>query len=51
LAEGTNAHETLDVLKGIRSIVDVNIYVWRPETEDWRLLTLDEQRVLWERRG
>jgi hypothetical protein len=51
LTEGTGARETLEVLNGIRSIVDINIYVWRPDTESWRLLTLEEQRVMWERRG
>ena len=50
LAEGTGARATLDVLGGVRSIVDVNVYVREPEPERWRLLTLDEQRVLWERR-
>jgi hypothetical protein len=50
LAEGTGARATLDVLGAVRSIVDVNVYVWESEPERWRLLTLDEQRVLWERR-
>ena len=51
LAEGTGARATLDVLSTVRSIVDVNVYVWEPTPERWRLLTLDEQRLLWERRN
>jgi hypothetical protein len=51
LAEGTDARATLRVLRGVRSVVDVNLYVWQPEDEHWRLLTLAEQRVMWERRG
>ena len=50
LAEGTGARATLDVLNTVRSTVDVNMYVWEPKPERWRLLTLDEQRLLWERR-
>jgi hypothetical protein len=50
LAEGTGARATLDVLSTVRSIVDVNVFVWEPKPERWRLLTLAEQRVLWERR-
>ena len=50
LAEGTGARATLDVLNAVRSVVDVNVYVWEPKPERWRLLTLDEQRLLWERR-
>ena len=48
LAEGTRARATLDVLSAVRSNVDVNVYVWEPTPERWRLLTLGEQRVLWE---
>ena len=50
LADGASARETLDVLGEVRSIVDVTVSVWDPERERWRLLTLEEQRTLWERR-
>ena len=50
LAEDTDARATLDVLGGIRSSVDVNVSVWEPSTEAWRLLTLGEKQLLWERR-
>jgi hypothetical protein len=34
----------------VRSSVDVHVYVWEPDDDRWRLLTLVEQRTLWERR-
>ena len=51
LAEDADARTTLDLLAGIRSSVDVNVSVWEPSTEAWRLLTLREKRMLWERRA
>jgi hypothetical protein len=50
LAEDAGARETVGVLSDVRSIVDVNVLVLEPAGEQWRLLTLDEQRLLWERR-
>ena len=50
LAENASARDTIQVLNGVRSIIDVNVYVWMPATEKWRLLTFDEQRLLWSRR-
>jgi hypothetical protein len=50
LAEATGARATVDVLSTLRSIVDVNVFVWEPKAERWRLLTVAEQRVLWELR-
>lgn len=50
LADGTGARATLSVLGGVRSTADVNVYVWEPEADRWRLLTLAEQRVMWDRR-
>src|SRR5579863_9515602 len=38
LAEDVTARATVDVLNGVRSIVDVNVFVWTPATERWRLL-------------
>jgi hypothetical protein len=51
LAEDASARATVDLLNGIRSVVDVNISVWEPEQEKWRLLTLGEQKSLWRFRG
>jgi hypothetical protein len=50
LAEDATARATIQVLNSVRSIVDVNVYVWTPASERWRLLTFDEQRLLWNRR-
>lgn len=47
LAADASPRETVDLLKGLRSVVDVNVYMFEPDDEDWRLLTLREQRALW----
>ncbi len=48
LAEGTQMRATLDVLEEVRSTVDVRIFVWDDEADRWHLLTLSEQRALWD---
>ncbi|MEO8689434.1 MAG: hypothetical protein ABI611_14630 [Solirubrobacteraceae bacterium] len=50
LSADAGARSTLALLGAIRSSVDVNVFVWEPSTEAWRLLTLREKRMLWERR-
>jgi hypothetical protein len=47
LAEDAGTRTTVDLLKDVRSVVDVRISVWDPEGERWRLLTLAEQQALW----
>jgi hypothetical protein len=47
LAEGVDVRATIDVLKGIRSIVDVSISLWDAAAEEWRPLTLRDEKVLW----
>jgi hypothetical protein len=51
LAEDTDARATVRVLEGVRSVVDVRIYVWQPRAKKWRLLTMGEQKALWARRA
>ena len=51
LAEGADLRTTVKLLDDVRSIVDVTIWVWQPEAERWRMLTLEEVRSLWEYRG
>jgi hypothetical protein len=51
LAEDVDARTTIGVLEPVRSIVDVSVWVWQPERERWRMLTMDEQRGLWNYRG
>jgi hypothetical protein len=51
LAEGADARTTVDLLRDVRSVNHVRIYVWRPKDAVWRLLRLDEQRKLWSLRA
>jgi hypothetical protein len=51
LTEDAHTRETLEILNGVRSIVDVNVYVWQPTIEKWRLLTFEERRLLWDARA
>lgn len=46
LAEHADTRTALGVLRDVRSLVDVNVYVWQEDRERWRLLTLAEQRAL-----
>jgi hypothetical protein len=50
LADDVGAADALAVLSDARSSVDVHVSVWEPKAERWRLLTLAEQRTMWERR-
>jgi hypothetical protein len=47
LAEDVGISEALDALRGVGSVVDANVYMWEPEDEDWRPLSLAERRTLW----
>jgi hypothetical protein len=47
LAEDADARATVEVLRTVRSLVDVTLWVWEPAHERWRMLTLDESRALW----
>ena len=51
LADDVDARATVAALEDIRSVVDVLIDVWEPETGVWRRLTLGEQKALWGFRG
>jgi len=51
LAEGVGARAAVDLLEGVGSVVDIRIYVWSRAAKRWRLLTLGEQKALWEFRG
>jgi hypothetical protein len=48
LAEDVTARGAIETLERVRSIVDAHVYVWEPRAERWRLLTLDEQRAMWQ---
>ena len=49
--EDGDARETVGVLENVRSIVDVTIWVWQPEQDRWRMLSLEDARAIWEYRG
>jgi hypothetical protein len=51
LGEGTDTRATVELLQGVRSVLDVRIYVWIERRGRWRLLNLEEQRALWSFRG
>ena len=40
LAEDVDARAAVELLEGVRSIVDVIVYVWEPHRERWRMLEL-----------
>jgi len=50
LAEDADGRATVDVLKGVRSVVDVRISRWDHDAERWRPLSLAEQRTIWQLR-
>jgi hypothetical protein len=50
LVEGADGRATVDLLKAIRSVVDVRISAWDDDAGRWRLLALAEQRAIWDLR-
>jgi hypothetical protein len=50
LAEDVDARTALQVLRGVRHNADVHVYVDDPGSGSWRLLSLNEQRALWDAR-
>ena len=51
LAEGVDARAVVDLFEGFSSLVDVRIYARPRGAQRWRLLGVDELRVLWSFRG
>jgi hypothetical protein len=51
LGEHLDTRATIAALEDVGSVVDVRIYVWDHSTKRWVLLTLGEQKTLWEFRG
>jgi hypothetical protein len=47
LVDDVGVADALHALRSVNSVVDVNVYVWEPDEEDWRPLTLSERRTLW----
>ena len=50
LQEDGSVRETLELLGTIEHMNDVNVSIWEPGEERWRLLSMAEQAVVWERR-
>ena len=51
LGEHLDTSSAIAALEDVGSVVDVRIYAWDHGTERWVLLTLGEQKALWEFRG
>jgi hypothetical protein len=51
LADDVDAREAVAALAEVRSIVDVIVYVWEPESERWRMLSFGETQALLEARN
>ena len=51
LADDVGISEALEALRGVGSVVDVNVFVWDRGEEDWRPLTMSERRRLWNLRS
>lgn len=51
LAEDVSTRKAVEVLQGMRSVVDVNVYVWNERTEAWEQLSQGDRRRLWDLRG
>jgi hypothetical protein len=49
LGQDLDARAAVDLLKGVRSFVDVSVYVWEDQAGAWQQLTQREQRMLWDR--
>jgi hypothetical protein len=47
LARDIGAAAVVRLLEPMRSALDARLYVWMPGLGRWRLLTLDEHRLLW----
>jgi hypothetical protein len=48
VVDNGSARETVEALGSVRSIVDVNVYVWDEEQDRWVLLPFGEQSALME---
>jgi len=51
LGEDLDARAAIAALEDVDSVVDVRVYVWDHGNDRWVLLTLGEQKALWEFRG
>ena len=47
LAEDVDLRTAVDALRGARSVVDVNVYVWQESDDAWFQLSQGDRRRLW----
>ncbi|MEA2479391.1 MAG: hypothetical protein QOJ07_1313 [Thermoleophilaceae bacterium] len=47
LAENVDARAAVTVLEGMRSVVDVNLYLWQYDPGEWRQLSQRERAMVW----
>jgi hypothetical protein len=50
IAEDAGLAQTVELLRDVKQLVDVSVYVWEPKADDWRLLTRRELSLLRPRR-
>jgi hypothetical protein len=51
LAHDVGARAVVGLLERMRSVLDARVYVWVASSGRWRLLTLEEHKLLWQFRG
>ncbi len=51
LSDDASTRATIEVLEGVRSVVDVSIYRWAEAAGGWQPLTPREKKTLWGFRG
>lgn len=51
VADDAGLRDALAALAGMRSVVDVSVYVWDEHRSLWRALDIGERKALWELRG
>src|SRR3954454_9405872 len=51
LAEGADTRTTVELLEGLRSLVDVSVQVWEERAGKWQQLSRREMQMLWSLRG
>jgi hypothetical protein len=51
LARGVGVQAAVRLLEQMRTVLDARVYVWVENQRRWRLLTLEEHKLLWQFRG
>jgi hypothetical protein len=51
LARDVGVQAAVRILEDMRTVLDARVYVWLEDRRRWRLLTLEEHKLLWQFRG